>query len=242
VVYKHNPVHSSPIIDERWVHLALSGEWRSVDAACHSTVGIRVKIHADLFSSLPPFAGETNPTPRAPRAKSANGTTERTRKEKKKPQLDPKNDYHDVDLNMSTSPEAPKTSAEKKRKKDTSLTSLVSSRKLVTKKTKTSKETVSPSARKTAPIRDPSQTPMPMKDRACNQCQTKKIKCNKDKPTCNQCQRGLWICQYELAGAKKRSKNGCVNCKTRRRKCTEERPFCAHCLRIDEDCEYADYS
>ncbi|KAF2028151.1 hypothetical protein EK21DRAFT_102004 [Setomelanomma holmii] len=71
---------------------------------------------------------------------------------------------------------------------------------------------------------------------------TKKIKCNEVKPTCNQCRRGLWTCQYELPGAKKRSKNGCINCKTRKRKCTEERPSCAYCLRIDDDCEYADYS
>jgi hypothetical protein len=162
-----------------------------VDAACHSTVGIRVEVYADLFSSLPPFAGETDPTPRAPRAKSANGTTERMGKEKKKPQVDPKNNYHDVDLNMSTSPEALKPSAKKKRKKNASLTSPVSTRKSTTKKTKTSKEIVSPSARKTASIRDPSQTPMPMKDRACVHCQAKKIKCNKDKPTCDQCQRGL---------------------------------------------------
>jgi hypothetical protein len=100
---------------------------------------------------------------------------------------------------------------------------------------------VSPSARKTDEIRDPSEPLMPVKDRACIRCQGKKVKCDKNKPTCNQCQRGLWICQYELAGVKKRSRNGCVNCKARRRKCTEERPSCAYCLRVDDNCEYADY-
>jgi hypothetical protein len=143
---------------------------------------------------------------------------------------------------MSTSPEAPKTLAKTKRKDNATLPSSDSSRKSGTKKTKTSKDTLSPSAQNKAQIRDTSPPLVPVKGKACIWCREKKIKCNKAKPTCNQCRRGLWTCQYELLGVKKRSKNSCVNCKTRKRKCTEERPSCAHCLRLDDDCEYADYS
>jgi hypothetical protein len=123
---------------------------------------------------------------------------------------------------MSTLPEALKTKS--KRKMNASVNSPDTGCKSAAKKTKTDEETSSPSARKKTQIRDPSPPPVPVKGRACIRCREKKVKCNEARPTCHRCQRGLWTCQYELLGAKKRSKNGCVNCKTRRRKCTEERP------------------
>jgi hypothetical protein len=211
VVYKHNPIHSSPVTDERCV----------------------------LLPQSPPVAREADPT-HTPGNKSANGTKERKSRAKKKASVDVSNEYHEPDMDMSTSPEAPNT--KKKRRKNASLTSPDTSQKSATKKTKTGKEITSPSARKKTQIRDTSPPPVTVKGKACIRCREKKIKCNEAKPTCNQCQRGLWTCQYELPGVKKRSKNGCVNYKDRKRKCTEERPSCAHCLRLDDGCEYVDYS
>lgn len=214
--------------------MALSG------CRCLQLIWVLIAVHADSSSSLSQLAGEIDPIPRA---KTANGTKEKQRKDKKKDQVDIENDYQHVDLNMSTSPEAPKTLAKKKRKNNAPLPSPPdASRRSATKKTKTSKDTLSPSVQNKAQIRDTSPPLVPVKGKACIRCREKKIKCNQAKPTCNQCRRGLWTCQYELPGIKKRSKNGCVKCKTRRRKCTEERPSCAHCLRLDDDCEYADYS
>ncbi|EAT79790.2 hypothetical protein SNOG_12990 [Parastagonospora nodorum SN15] len=170
---------------------------------------------------------------------SMNGNKEQKKKRKKKDQEDVENNYRDPDLDMSTSPEAPRAATKNKRKKDASAASA----ELSAKKDKKSKEALSPSAsRKKTQILEPSPPPMPVRGKACIRCREKKIKCNEGKPTCNQCKRGLWTCQYEVTGAKKRSKNGCINCKARKRKCTEERPSCAHCLRLDDDCEYVDYS
>ncbi|KAH3944810.1 hypothetical protein HBH70_159820 [Parastagonospora nodorum] len=206
VVYKHNPIHSSPPAEE---------------------------------SSLPALALETTSTPQAMNNQSMNGNKEQKKKRKKKDQEDVENDYRDPDLDMSTSPEAPRAATKNKRKKDASAASA----ELSAKKDKKSKEALSPSAsRKKTQILEPSPPPMPVRGKACIRCREKKIKCNEGKPTCNQCKRGLWTCQYEVTGAKKRSKNGCINCKARKRKCTEERPSCAHCLRLDDDCEYVDYS
>jgi hypothetical protein len=239
VVYKHNPIHSSPMNDERCV-LAIVVKLTTSDCRMRPTYSGFVDDHANILCSLLPVTTEADTTIRNSSAKAENGTKERKSRGKKKAQVDLVNDYHDPDMDMSTSPEALKT--KNKRKKNASLNSPGTSRKSATKKTKTGKETSPPSARKKVQIRDPSPPPAPVKGRACIRCQEKKIKCNETKPTCSQCKRGLWTCQYELPGVKKRSKNGCVNCKTRKRKCTEERPSCAHCLRLDDDCEYADYS
>jgi len=200
-------------------------------------------VHANYHSNLPPLATDNDPVARTSTAKATNGTKERKRRRSKKADVDFEDNYRDPDLDMSTSPEAPKTSAKKKRQKNVTSASPDLGRKSSTKKSKKGKEPVSPSAsRKKAQIREPSPPPKPIVGKACIRCREKKIKCNEAKPTCNQCRRGLWTCQYEVLGTKKRSKNGCVNCKARKRKCTEERPSCAHCLRLDDDCEYADYS
>lgn len=190
---------------------------------------------------MPPLGVESEPTTRASKAKATNGTKERKRKRSKTDDVAVEDDYKDPDLDMSTSPEAPKTSAKKERKKNAASASPESRRKSSTKKSKKGKEPASPSAaRKKGQVREPTSPPKPVKGKACIRCREKKIKCNEAKPSCNQCRRGLWTCQYEVTGSKKRSKNGCVNCKLRKRKCTEERPSCAHCLRLDDDCEYVD--
>jgi hypothetical protein len=235
VVYKHNLIHSSSITNERYV-----SSWRRFlpIAACDRPIGTFVGDHANTLSSLPPITTGSDTTTHKSSAKGANGTKERKSRGKKKSQIDMANAYYDMD--MSTSTGAPKTKS--KRKMNASSNSPDTSRKSAAKKTKTGKETSSPSAQKKTQIGDLSLPPVPMKGRACIRCREKKIKCNEARPTCHQCQRGLWTCQYELLGMMKRSKNGCVNCKTRRRKCTEERPSCAHCLRLNDDCKYVGHS
>jgi hypothetical protein len=49
---------------------------------------------------------------------SMNANKEHKKKRKKKDQEDVENDYRDPDLDMSTSPEAPRAATKKKRKKD----------------------------------------------------------------------------------------------------------------------------
>lgn len=242
VVYKHNPIHSSPVNNERYVQ-SLHALRRQIFLA---NVRARARLPGTITkcnSNLPPLAVENDPDSRAPKPRAANKTKERKRKRSKKDHVEVENGYTDPDLDMSTSPEAPKASTKKVRRKNALVASPESSRKSGTKKSKNGKEPLSPStARNKVQIREPSPPARLMKGKACIRCREKKIKCNEAKPACNQCRRGLWTCQYELPSAKKRSKNGCINCKSRKRKCTEERPSCAHCLRIDDDCEYADYS
>ena len=105
------------------------------------------------------------------------------------------------------------------------------------------KQVKSPSKpRQKAAARESSPEPVQVVRGKCFRCREKGIKCNEGKPSCNQCLRGLWTCQYETPGSKKRSKNGCFNCRSRKRKCTEERPSCAHCLKVDDDCMYGEYA
>ncbi|KAH7076097.1 hypothetical protein FB567DRAFT_535448 [Paraphoma chrysanthemicola] len=210
VVYKHNPIHNSPV----------NGQ-----------------------SNLPPLGIEPESKPRGRKPKAANGTKDRKRKRIQKTLIDEDNAYTNPDLDMSTSPEAPKSSAKKKSQKSVAPTSPDSSRKSSIKKSRKGKEHLSPSAaRKDVQIRGSSPPAKLMRGKACVRCREKKIKCNEAKPACNQCLRGLWTCQYGIPGPKKRSKSGCINCKNRKRKCTEERPSCAHCLRMDDECAYGDYS
>ncbi|KAF2015472.1 hypothetical protein BU24DRAFT_408683 [Aaosphaeria arxii CBS 175.79] len=104
---------------------------------------------------------------------------------------------------------------------------------------KTKKTQASSTGRPTIKTPIPLPTPAPTRTKgACIRCREKKIKCDYARPTCNQCQRGLWTCQYPVPRPPKRSKNGCTNCRQRRRKCTEEKPSCAHCIKLDDDCEY----
>ena len=176
----------------------------------------------------------------APHLQNTNGTGERKTKRSKKDRVPIEDGYVDPDLDMSTSPEAPKSANTQKRKKSAAETAQESIRKPPFKKGKKAKEPPSPSvSRKKTQITQPPPTPKPVKVKACLRCREKKIKCNEAKPTCNQCRRDLWTCQYELPATTKRSKTGCINCKNRKRKCTEDRPSCAYCLRIDDDCTYA---
>ncbi|KAI4956236.1 hypothetical protein J4E91_000447 [Alternaria rosae] len=194
----------------------------------------------DIDASLPALATDNG-------VASTTATTEeknpRKRKRCKKDVVEAKNDFRDPDMDMSTSPEATQSSTQKKCNEKGAVASPRTVRKPSTKKSKNTKSPASPTkSRKKAPVSEPSPPPVPARGKACIRCRGEKIKCNEAKPTCNQCRRGLWTCQYEVSNNKKRSKNGCLNCKQRRRKYTEERPSCAYCLRLDDDCEFADYS
>ncbi len=144
-------------------------------------------------------------------------------------------------LDNPTSVETPKSTKKSKNKKNGTERPMGPLTSPIAKKSKKSKASQSPlSSKKRTAFIDSSVSAGTTKALSCLRCREKKIKCNGVKPTCNQCRRGLWTCQYEVPGQRKRSKNGCLNCKQRRRKCTEEKPSCAYCLRLDEDCEYAD--
>lgn len=173
----------------------------------------------------------------------ANGTSKERRRKKSK------NDHHveadsafqELDLNMSTSPEASKPSKKGKRKEISPQGEAGSPSTI--KKGK-SKQPISPSkARQRAKTKDPAAEPLPVGGK-CARCREKGIECNEAKPHCNQCLFGLWTCQYltETPRPIKRSKNGCLNCRRRRRKCTEEKPSCAHCLRVVDGCVYGEYA
>lgn len=171
---------------------------------------------------------------------SLSNSTEHKKKNKtkeKKTAIAIDTEFDERHLDMSTSPEASKTT--KKRRKKSNFSEMESSSS--TKKSKKAKQSQTPvkARKKPAPAEGTTPPTQPAKGK-CLRCREKGIKCNEAKPTCNQCHRGLWTCQYEQAGLKKRSKNGCLNCRARKRKCTEEKPSCAYCLKVDDDCEYAE--
>lgn len=173
--------------------------------------------------------------------KTPNGTTKKKKRSAKDRSAADGDAFHDPNLDMSTSPEAPRSSVKRKRKSNGTGPSTESSKKSKGKKTQTLKAAKA-SSKKVSAFEEPSPPPRLGKNKACIRCREKKIKCNEAKPTCNQCQRGLWTCQYEgMAPKPQRSRNGCLNCKQRRRKCTEEKPACAYCLKVDDDCNYAEY-
>ncbi|KAJ4310657.1 hypothetical protein N0V94_008330 [Neodidymelliopsis sp. IMI 364377] len=215
VVYKHNPIH------------------RDVESRL---------LNSDGDFSAP----QTDSELASQTVKTTDGAAKGKRKRSKKDQgVAANGELHDPDLDMSTSPEAPKTSAKKKQKKSGTTAAPERNTGPSAKKSKKSKATAtSPvKARKKASAEGPSPPLRLAKNKACIRCREKKIKCNEAKPSCNQCKRGLWTCHYEtvIAEPTKRSRNGCINCKQRRRKCTEEKPYCAYCLKVDDDCEYAEY-
>ena len=190
-----------------------------------------------ISSTLPPLA-EVNDSTALQNATNgtSNGTKQPKKRRNKNAQIEIEDDFNIPDLSVAESPGAARTPAKKKRKGG--ATSLDASQKSSTKRAKKGKQPQSPTtARKGAVREDALPSVQPVKGK-CLRCREKGIKCNEAKPTCNQCQRGLWTCQYEQPGVKKRSKYGCLNCRNRRRKCTEEKPSCAYCLKIDEDCEY----
>lgn len=164
------------------------------------------------------------------------------RKRSKRNETEAENDVRDPDLDMSTSPEAPNSSPNKKSKKVGAVASPTTARKASIKKSKARLPTSPNKSKKKAPLVEASLPSVPVRGKACICCGEKKIKCNEARPACNQCRRGLWTCQCEVLNSKKRSMSVRPNCKQRRRECTEEKPSCAYCLRLDDDCEYANYS
>ncbi|KAF2126251.1 hypothetical protein P153DRAFT_359900 [Dothidotthia symphoricarpi CBS 119687] len=186
----------------------------------------------DGESKLPALSIEGSAAPQACVPEVLTKAKPRKRKRSRKDEVEVE-EYPDLD--MSTSPEASKTPAKKRGNK---AASLASTQKPI-KKGKKAATPTKPKQKVTVP--DPTPPPKPAKGKTCVRCREKKIKCNEAKPTCNQCKRGLWACQYDIAGSKKRSKNGCVNCKQRKRKCTEEQPSCAYCLKVDDDCAYDNF-
>ncbi|PVI06314.1 hypothetical protein DM02DRAFT_623233 [Periconia macrospinosa] len=208
IVYKHNPIHSSSEDDQD-----------SSLPALQSSTG----------NALQDASGSSSNKTKKPKIK-------RTRN--KKDQFEGDSELDGFTTDPSAALAAPAAPTKKKRKKEANSTT--TTKKSAGKSTKKGKQSSSPSTtRRKRQAREPTPPPpAPVLKGKCLRCKEKGIKCNEAKPTCNQCLRGLWTCQYEVPGPKKRSRNGCINCKSRRRKCTEERPSCAYCLRIDEDCEY----
>ncbi|KAL5114885.1 hypothetical protein ACEQ8H_007203 [Pleosporales sp. CAS-2024a] len=170
----------------------------------------------------------------------ANGTTTTKKKRKKNDNEEVENDHGNPGVSVSTSPAPPRTLTKTKTKKSSTVTAPASIHKTGTKKSKNGKEAAFPTAsRRQTQTREPLPLPRLVKGRVCIRCREKKIKCNEGKPSCDQCNRGLWTCQYATLGAKKRSKNGCINCKAEKRTCTAEQPSCAYCLETQDHCEYA---
>jgi hypothetical protein len=175
---------------------------------------------------------------------TANGTSNGAKpKKRKKSQIDQvveaDSAFNDPVVGMSTSPETSKAST-KKHKPDAVRPE--TSRSAAKQKPKSKQPKPPSEAHQKAPTKDPSLEPVQPVKGKCLRCREIGIKCNEAKPTCNQCLRGLWTCQYEAPSPKSRSKSGCLNCKTRKRKCTEERPSCAYCLKVDDDCMYGEYA
>ncbi|KAH9866711.1 hypothetical protein J1614_008404, partial [Plenodomus biglobosus] len=199
--------------------------------------------HVEKIDSIPTAPTTDGASTQGPAEYATNGNKKWKRKSKQKEPVAVMDDYHDQEMDMSTSPEAPRSSTKKPRKKTGASAPIETTLKASTRKSKKLKGALSsPSSRKRAVQREPSSLPRLPKEQACIRCRENKIKCDEAKPTCSQCRRGLWTCQYETAGKSKRSKSGCINCKQRRRKCTEEKPYCAYCSRIGDDCEYSSHS
>ncbi|KAH7408489.1 hypothetical protein DE146DRAFT_376046 [Phaeosphaeria sp. MPI-PUGE-AT-0046c] len=189
----------------------------------------------------PPLAIDSNFAHVSSESAAANVTKARKRKGAQKDNIDIENDYGEPDFDTFAPPASTQVSAKKKRSKKATPEFPSTNRTLNPKTTEKTKQQASPSAIRKSQTPKATTPPQPIRDRACLRCREKKIKCDRAKPTCNQCRRGLWTCQYDVPGVRKRSRNGCINCKARKRKCTEEQPACAHCLRLDDDCEYAEY-
>ncbi|KAF2629373.1 hypothetical protein BU25DRAFT_420226 [Macroventuria anomochaeta] len=124
--------------------------------------------------------------------RTSNGTVKMRKRSKKDHHVLVDNEFHNPDLDMSTSPEAPKSSV-KKHKKNGTVASAASATKSSAKKSKDPKAATASSpveSRKKAAPGEPSPPPRLAKNKACILCREKKIKCNEAKPTRNQCKRG----------------------------------------------------
>jgi hypothetical protein len=98
----------------------------------------------DDAGSLPALAVFTASTPRAPVSKAPKGNKDgKTRRKKQAEEVNIENDYRDPDMDMSTSPEAPRTSIKRKRKKNGVTASPESTSKSTAKKNKKGKESLS---------------------------------------------------------------------------------------------------
>ncbi|KAF2791240.1 hypothetical protein K505DRAFT_351438 [Melanomma pulvis-pyrius CBS 109.77] len=213
VVYKHNPIHR--------------------DVESHP------RKEQDDDNHLPALSIEGTALPNI-----TNGSLKvATSQMRKKDRVELDNEFGDPDSDMPTSPETSKTPPKKKQKRITS-SSLQVARSSNEKRKGKRPQPPFKSCRKT-PVHKSSPQLLPAKPtngKACLRCREKEIKCNEAKPTCNQCRRGLWTCQYKANIPHKRSKTGCINCRQRKRKCTEEKPSCAYYSKVDDDCECPLYS
>ncbi|KAH7374389.1 hypothetical protein BKA66DRAFT_174193 [Pyrenochaeta sp. MPI-SDFR-AT-0127] len=178
---------------------------------------------------------------KAPTSVTTKETTKRKRKCSNQNNADMENVSRDPNSDMVSLPDAPKPPRKKKPKQSAVSGPSEITPKSYTLKRKNSKEPLLPSkTKKRATVAASSSLLNLVAGPVCIRCRENGIQCNKAKPTCNQCQQGLWSCQYEVPSLQKRSKHGCLNCKRRKRKCTEEKPSCAICQRLDNVCKYAD--
>lgn len=108
------------------------------------------------------------------------------------------NQHRHADRSMPTSPGIPKSSA-KKRKKEGVTPIPKPARTASSKQSTKAKSLTSPtqSRKKASTVEE--QKPLPNSVKACIRCREKKIKCNRAEPSCDQCRRGLWTCQYTLS-------------------------------------------
>lgn len=170
---------------------------------------------------------------------TSNGSkAKKRRKSRTDQQVEADSAFQDPDLDMATSPESSKVPKKQKKKPKQGAVQSEASGFAKNKKTKSKQGKAVPKGH--VPARNPTPEPVQPVGGKCLRCREKGIKCNEAKPTCNQCLRGLWTCQYEAPGTRKRSRNGCLNCRSRKRKCTEEKPACAYCLKVDDDCMYSE--
>lgn len=123
--------------------------------------------------------------------KTPNGTTKKKKKRSAKdPSVAVDDAFHDPNLDMSTPPEAPRSSVKRKHKSNGTGASTESSKKSKGKKTQIPKPAKALS-KKVCAFEQPSPPPRLGKNKACIRCREKKIKCNEAKPTCNQCHKSL---------------------------------------------------
>ncbi|KAL1796643.1 hypothetical protein ACET3X_005183 [Alternaria dauci] len=126
----------------------------------------------------------------------------RKRKRSKKDETEAQSNSRDPHLDMSTSPEGPKSSTKKKSNKGGAVASSTTPRKASNKKSKAKSSAPSAKSKESAPVIEESAPPI---GKACIRCREKKIKCNESKPTCNQCRRGLWTSIPSDQSASKRA-------------------------------------
>lgn len=124
----------------------------------------------DYDSNLPSLVTGNDPAPSTSTPAESKRATKPKRKRSKKEQVNVNDEFRDPDLNMSTSPEAPRSSTKKKRKKNSPISS-ESSRKPPKIKGKKAQEPQSPSKSRKA-----KESPLPpgsIIGKACIRCREK---------------------------------------------------------------------